>query len=97
MVFSKLKIQTLVCLNDLSPSFLPLLRMNLIKTNHLPVREALGRPVWGRRSCLGCRSHGGRGQGATYPKVDQRRRTLGRWRPTLHEGKKTKQVDMLQL
>lgn len=58
-----------------------------ICASHLPVREALGRPVWGRRSCLGCRSHGGRGQGAKYPKADQRRRTRGRWRPTLRKQK----------
>lgn len=55
----------------------------------LPVREAPGRPVWGRRSCLGCRAHGGRGQGAKYPKADQRRRTRGRWRPTLQKQKRS--------
>lgn len=54
---------------------------------YLPVRGALGRPVWGRRSCPGCRTHGGRGQGAAYPKAGQRRRTLGRWRPTLQKHK----------
>lgn len=51
----------------------------------LPVRGVQGRPVWGRRSCQGCRARGGRGRVAECPEADQRSHTGGRWRLTLQQ------------
>ena len=52
---------------------------------YLPVRAVQGKPVLGRRSCRGCRAHGGQGLVAWCPEAGQHSHREGKNHLTLKE------------
>lgn len=55
---------------------------------YLPVRVVQGRPVLGRRSCQGCRAHGGQGLVAGCPEACQHSHREGKNHLTLRQREK---------